>query len=504
MVIKSSLPATVDQRSARDAEPVAAMPGRRLTVNRRYLLTAAAALLALRAGAADPGARLEPGKHAAGASGRNEAVDLSVRGFTVARSLGGATAGEGKVLVSVKTAWKNIIPLKKALKNPEQGQDRTMGAGSLGFGGGAAPQRHKESDYVMAPTPYVVPAVPDHLFLVVDGGTAVKISPAQAEAPGALSVEEIAIPKLGAVLEGVFVFEVRQQVRSLELMFLDTAYGNVRLPLHGRAPAPERPKLGPVGNEVVDLGAFGLQEVKQLGAVTAPAGKRFAVVELQLRGKSEKDLVRFVLEDRATLYDAQHRYSVAREAPAPGALGGELQLVPFTAARGTLAFAVDEGHGPLGLAVDLPGQAPLRLALAAGAPGEPPKARAPRGLFTFKDGETLLVTVQAARTASALKEARPEPGKRFLVLELTLTSQAGDGIEFQTGEQLKLLAGEEEIRVDAEALPRLARPLLENSVIPPGGSLPFEVVYQVPAASRQLVLYYRGFHGEEKHALEVR
>jgi len=34
--------------------------------------------------------------------------------------------------------------------------------------------------------------------------------------------------------------------------------------------------------------------------------------------------------------------------------------------------------------------------------------------------------------------------------------------------------------------------------------VPFEVVYQVPAASRQLVLYYRGFNGEEKHALDVR
>jgi len=34
------------------------------------------------------------------------------------------------------------------------------------------------------------------------------------------------------------------------------------------------------------------------------------------------------------------------------------------------------------------------------------------------------------------------------------------GIEFQNGEQLKLLAGEDEIRVDAEALPRLGRPLL--------------------------------------------
>jgi hypothetical protein len=141
----------------------------------------------------------------------------------------------------------------------------------------------------------------------------------------------------------------------------------------------------------------------------------------------------------------------------------------------------------------------------------PPARRASRrrpgrrgALFTIKDGETLLVTLQAVRTASALKEAHPEPGKRFLVLELTLSSQVGDGIEFQNGEQLKLLAGEDEIRVDAQALPRPGRPLLENSVIPPHGSMPFEVVYQVPAASRQLVLYYRGFHGEEKHALDVR
>jgi hypothetical protein len=76
-----------------------------------------------------------------------------------------------------------------------------------------------------------------------------------------------------------------------------------------------------------------------------------------------------------------------------------------------------------------------------------------------------------------LGETKPDEGKRFLVLDLSLVNKVDQGIEFQTGEQLKLLDGGEEIRADTSAMGKLAHLLRENSVVPAHGRGRFEVAY---------------------------
>jgi hypothetical protein len=125
-------------------------------------------------------------------------------------------------------------------------------------------------------------------------------------------------------------------------------------------------------------------------------------------------------------------------------------------------------------------------------------------LFTISDGETLDVQIHGVRTAPNLGEAKPEEGKRFVVLDLSLVNKVDQGIEFQTGEQLKLLNGEQEILADTAAMEKLPHPLSENSVVPAHGRGRFEAAYQVPTGVTKLALYYRGFNREEKHSLEMK
>jgi len=131
-------------------------------------------------------------------------------------------------------------------------------------------------------------------------------------------------------------------------------------------------------------------------------------------------------------------------------------------------------------------------------------AKPPSVLFSIPDGDTLTLEVHSLRTDSSLGGAKPEEGKRFLILDLSLVNRADQGIEFQTGEQLKLLNGEEEITADTDSMDQLPHPLRENSVVPAHGRGRFEVAYQVPANAKQLILYYRGFNREDKHPLAVK
>ena len=445
------------------------------------------------AAGADGLTRLEPGRHALQASARSRGVELSLKGYAVSRSLGEATASEGKVFVTVEASFKNIIPLQIASGIVVE----EVLPGNLGSVGTENVVAHPPGQWFSVA--YVLSNVPECIFLLVDGEVPAAIAPAHSGLPGAIPLDRFKVPKLDDVALGKLVFEVPEQLRSLELLLVDSAHGHLRLGILGRAPEPPRPAIGPVADEQVEIGAFGVEEVRRLGEATAPPGQRFAVVRLSFRAKGD---VKVDLEDLAFLYDAQRRYTVARGAPAPGALSGPQRLLPSTPVRGALVFEVDEKHGPLAFAVNTTPWPPLPLAPGAG--GEPPNASAPRGLLTIADGDTFAVSVHGVRSTAAIGTARPAPGKRFLVLDLTLSNMDPQtDVEFQTG-QLVLVDGRSVIQMDAGALPLLARPLTQDADIPPNVSKRFEAVYQVPKGSRRLVLRYSGFNGFQQRALDVK
>ena len=439
-------------------------------------------------------------------SAKNQAVEFSIPSFTVTGTVGSSTAPAGKVYLVIDTVWKNVIPLTKVSKHPEQ-QDATMGAGGLGSGGGQAQKNENPEDYVMKPTPYLVPDVKNHAFVVINGGDTAVVSDAQSGAPHALPVEQIVVPELNAEVKGQLVYEIPASgVSTVLFRFLDTSMGSFDVPLYGKPPAAPTAIAGPVKNDLLEVSAYGVQELASVAGQSAPGSDKYAVVQLGCTGKAQGSLVRVEMENYSYLRDAQgSTYTPAKDVSAPGQFKGMVQLLPETAQRGALVFEVPAQHSALTLVLNLPGYAPLELNLpnTATGGGGGVAVSPPAVLFTISDGETLDVQIHGVRTAPNLGEAKPEEGKRFVVLDLSLVNKVDQGIEFQTGEQLKLLNGEEEILVDSAAMEKLARPLSENSVVPAHGRGRFEVAFQVPGVAKNLVLYYRGFNREEKHPLAM-
>jgi len=440
---------------------------------------------------------------------KNQAVEFSIPTFTVTSTLGSRSAPAGKVFLVIDTVWKNIIPLTKVAKHQDD-QAVTNGAGGLGFGAGQAQKKENPNDYEMKPTPYLVPDVNQHAFVVINGQDTAVISEAQSAAEHPLSVEQIVVPELNAeVVRGQLVYEIPASgVSSVLFRYLDTSMGSFDVPLYGKPPAAAAPIAGPVKNEVLEVSAYGVQQVASLGNMSAPGGDMYAVVQLGCTGKSEGSLVQVELENYAYLRDPQGvTFTPAKDVSAPGQFKGTVQFLPETAQRGALVFQVPAQHGALTLLIKLPGYAPLELDLphtANGSGGVSAAATLPPVLFTIADGETLDVQVHGVRMAPNLGDAQPEEGKRFLVLDLSLVSTVDQGIEFQTSEQLKLLNGEEEILADTDSMEKLSHPLKEDSVVPAHGRGRFEVAFQAPVNATKLVLYYRGFNREEKHPLAIK
>jgi hypothetical protein len=453
------------------------------------------------------GPPLEVKAYRPAASATNKAVEFSIPNFTVTSTLGSRSAPEGKVFLVIDTVWKNIIPLTKVAKHQDDAAG-TNGAGNLGFGAGQAQKKENPDDYEMKPTPYLVPDVKQHAFVVINGQDTAVISEAQSAAAHPLSVEQIEVPELNAEVRGQLVYEIPSSgVSSVLFRYLDTSMGSFDVPLYGKPPAAAAPIAGPVKNDVLEVSAYGVQQVSSLGNMSAPGGDQYMVVQMGCTGKSEGSLVQVELENYTYLRDPQGTtFTAAKDVSAPGQFKGTVQFLPGTLQRGSLVFSLPAQHGALTLVVNLPGYPPLELNLPNTSTGGAAAAAASQApvLFTISDGDTLDVQIHGTRAAPNLGDAQPEEGKHFLVLDLSLVNKVDQGIEFQTGEQLKLLNGGEEILADASSTEKLAHPLLENSVVPAHGRGRFEVAFQAPVNATKFVLYYRGFNREEKHPLELR
>ena len=452
------------------------------------------------------GPPLEVSAYSAGAQAKNQAVAFSIPTFSVTQTVGSSTAPPGKAYLVLDTVWKNTIPLTKVAKHNDDAAG-TNGAGSLGFGGGQAQKKENPDDYEMKSTPYVVPEIKQHAFVVINGQETASISDAETSAAHPLSLEQIVVPELNSVVKGQLVYEIPASgVSSVMFRYLDTSMGSFDLQIYGRAPRLPDAIAGPVKNDVIEMCVYGVQEASNVGGKYAGGTDKYAIVQLGLTGKAEGSLVQAELENFSYVRDPQGlTFQPAKDVSAPGQFKGTVQFLPGTLQRGSLVYSVPEKHGALTLVLNLPGYPPLELNLPNSATGSSSSASAslPPVQFTVSDGDTLDVLIHGARWAPNLGDAKPEDGKRFLVLDLTLVNKVDQGIEFQTGQQVKLLNGDEEIVADTDAMEKLAHPLNEDTAVPAHGRGRFEVAYQVPTNAGKLVFYYRGFNREDKHSLAV-
>jgi hypothetical protein len=400
-----------------------------------------------------------PGQAAATASATNRQAKLTVPRFRVTATLGAQHASAHHAYLTVSTEWR--------------------GVGSV---------------------QYLVPELTNHLFLLISGDHQTSLSDATGAAPHPLAIDQLRIPATGTIVTGDAVFEIPDHgVTSLELLFIDSEQGDMRLPLFGHAPPEPHPIAGPAGNELVEISILGLREAAAVGGVHAPAGQTYALIDLKMRALSPGNLVRFDPTMYSVLSDADgYSYHVTQIEGLEDEFTAATQLLPLIPSRGTLAYLIPVSHSALTLAINLPGYKAFALALAnSGAAA----THAGKPLLSFEDPDTLTLSVLGLNRAASIGSTHAAAGQEYLILDVLFVSRVDDGIEFQTAEQLFLLNGQDQIAVDSDAIEALPHGLKEGSVIPPHGQARFQVIYQVPKAAAHFTLRYRGFNSDTKKAL---
>ncbi len=415
-------------------------------------------------GAASSPAGLTPGNYTTGpagatASASNRQAKLTVPRIRVSEDMGGQYASAHHAFLTVSTEWKNVGPVK-----------------------------------------YLVPQLNNHLFLIVDGDRQVTLSDATGAAPHPLAIDQLLVPTTGSGVSGDVVFEIPDHgVTSLELLFIDTDQGDMRVPLFGHAPPAPHPIAGPASNGLIEAAILGMRELAAVGGVHAPAGQTYAVIDIDMRALSPGNLVRFDPTMYSVLADADgYSYRVISLETLDDEFTAATQLIPLVPSRGTLAYLIPVAHAALTLAINLPEYKAMTLALPNSGPAG---TRAGKPMLSFEDPDTLTLNVLGLSRVASVGKKSPAAGNDFLILDLLLVSKVDQGIEFQTAEQLFLLDGSNEIGVDADALEALPHGLTEGSVIAAHGQARYQVIFPVPKSAAHFTLRYRGFNSDTKKVL---
>jgi hypothetical protein len=234
-----------------------------------------------------------PGQAGATASATNREAKLTVARFRVTAALGEQHAPPHHAFLTVSTEWRNLGSIK-----------------------------------------YLVPQVNNHLFLVIDGDRPATLSDSTGAAPHPLPIDQLLVPATGTVA-GDAVFEIPDHgVTSLELLFIDSEQGDLRLALFGHAPPEPHPLAGPAGNELVETSILGLREAAAVGGVRAPSGQTYAVIDLRMRALSPGNLVRFDPTVYSVLSDADgYNYRVTPVEGLEDEFTAATQLLPMIPSR---------------------------------------------------------------------------------------------------------------------------------------------------------------------------
>jgi hypothetical protein len=167
----------------------------------------------------------------------NKAIELRVTNLRTAPSLGGRTADASREFVIVDTAWKNLLQPQRV--NRKAAEDRTAGAGGLGFGGGTdAKQRAEdEANTTLESVRFQVGPMTNHVWLLIDGRFAETIDvDATDTIDGHLPTDQLEIARFQEVRSGSLAFQAPANAGSLSLLFLDSEHGHMLLAIKGAPP----------------------------------------------------------------------------------------------------------------------------------------------------------------------------------------------------------------------------------------------------------------------------
>jgi hypothetical protein len=418
----------------------------------------------------------------------NKTIEVRVVGVRTAPSVGNQTAGPGREFVVVDTSWKNLIPLAKV--NRKKASDRTAGAGSLGFGGGATAQDKAGDDAntTLEPVKFEIGPLTKHVWLVTDGPRAEVLDvDATKETPGHLGPDSIGIPALNDVKTGSLVYEAAANSQSLSLLVLDSINGHMLIPIRGAAPRPASGLGGASrSNSAVDLAVTGVSWVS--GPADRP-GTRTLIVGV--KGISRQEAIAdipfgeygFLQTDQGCMARPENRSeSVARPLSPMG------RFPPFAPSEGQLAFVVPADSKSAALLLRVRDRAAsLDLPVIGNT-----KPSWPAPASTVTDGDVLKVHLLPG-TAVPAGVSPASSGSERIALDLVVENlRASDGIDLQLDQQFRLVTPDGK-RIAPSGDSAHAPCSLTGDVVPAGSSRRFTLVYDVPPG-QPLQFEYRGFN----------
>ncbi|HXH72088.1 MAG TPA: VWA domain-containing protein [Mariprofundaceae bacterium] len=396
--------------------------------------------------------------------------------------IAGVPAPAGMEAIVLFTRWTNVHPKQKVSRaSLESAGDRSFGAGGLHSGGSGGKEEMVDMDVA-----YKVPIPSRHLWLIA-GGEAYRLQPASSGMPDGMDANKpFGIAHLGETRDARMAWFVPKGMSDIELRLFDYDNGHVSLPVAGDMKKAETPaRTSPVDagkSGELELSALGMRSVDSYAGQKAPAGWRFAVVDLL--GKSiakQNNMGALVFADPSKyLWLTGDGGSLHYGLP-PEDGSGNIVFTPEVASRQSVAFVVPERENRFTLG--LRGRSDvLRLKATA----EPPAA-APAATQQWQDAGALTLGLIGTRRENGIT-----------IVDLMATPESGSkGVEINARQQFVLKAGNSEYHPDAGLTRRLFRQPPEPFVLPPDTPVRFELAYSLPAdAPAPSLLRYRGFAGE--------
>lgn len=412
----------------------------------------------------------------------SKAARIRIIKSSLETELAGREAPEGKAYLVLQTEWENIHPKQKVKKSDLEGKpDRTMGVGGL-----TGKKKETKEEYVDVDVFYLVPNLFDHIYCLADGQSVSLDGMTKEVADGTNPQGEFSIAKFGQKKLLSLVFLIPDTTENLAFQLFDFAYGHILVPISGdielalgTGGAPGK-ALGSIKDNLIELAALKMDLRSDFEGEEAPAGWRYAVIQLGGKSLSQGGRVKNIIQIEPTEYiwlqtrDGFFYYCFG----ATTTEDGYVRFTPEVFQTQQLRFLVPAGDKDLALGIRIQNKV-YSLPLSPDFSLKLPKASA-----SHHDGKTMEIQLFGARR---------EEGK--VILDLGIQSLVGSGVEIQTSPQFMLEAGGEKIEFDESATAELLRRPPEPFVIPPQTFIRFELAYETEATPTSL--HYRGYESEK-------